>query len=72
MKQSSNTFICGLADNAWFMAGSQWFKIGYSGDTGSNSFTGGNDVVLMAVPEPGAALLGGLGMLALLRRRRVS
>lgn len=62
----------GLADNAWFQDGSHWFKIGYSGDAGTNSFTGGNDVVLMAVPEPGAALLGCLGVLALLRRRRVS
>lgn len=62
----------GLADNDWFQDGSQWFKIGYSGDAGTNSFTGGNDVVLMAVPEPGATLLGSLGVLALLRRRRVS
>lgn len=45
----------------------------------SNSFTGsfsvgvsGNNLLLnyTAVPEPGAALLGGLGTLALLRRRR--
>lgn len=31
---------------------------------------GGNDLILTAVPEPAAALLGGLGMLMLLRRRR--
>jgi MYXO-CTERM domain-containing protein len=29
-----------------------------------------DNLVISAVPEPGAALLGGLGMLALLRRRR--
>ncbi|OYV03866.1 MAG: hypothetical protein CFE26_19895, partial [Verrucomicrobiales bacterium VVV1] len=28
------------------------------------------DLVYTAVPEPGAALLGGLGLLMLLRRRR--
>jgi autotransporter-associated beta strand protein len=38
---------------------------------GSPSFTGGNDIALMAIPEPNVpALLGGLGALALLRRRR--
>ncbi|MEN9991823.1 MAG: hypothetical protein RLZZ224_1525, partial [Verrucomicrobiota bacterium] len=36
----------------------------------SSSFTGGNDVALRAIPEPSAALLGGLSALALLRRRR--
>jgi autotransporter-associated beta strand protein len=30
----------------------------------------GNDLVLSYIPEPGAALLGGLGLLALLHRRR--
>ena len=30
----------------------------------------GNNLILTAVPEPSAAILGGLGMLALLRRRR--
>jgi autotransporter-associated beta strand protein len=34
------------------------------------TFTGGNDVALMAVPEPHAALIGGIGVLFLLRRRR--
>jgi MYXO-CTERM domain-containing protein len=35
-----------------------------------NQSTG--DLTVTVVPEPGAALLGGLGMLALLRRRRVA
>jgi autotransporter-associated beta strand protein len=53
-------------------AGFNW-QISYVGNNtgiGTGSFTGGNDIVLMAVPEPRAALLGGLGMLLLLRRRR--
>ena len=34
-------------------------------------FTAGSlNAVIVAVPEPRAALLGGLGLLALLRRRR--
>ncbi len=40
-------------------------------NTGSPSFTGGNDIALMAVPEPNvAALIGALGGILLLRRRR--
>ena len=36
------------------------------------AFSGGNDIALMAVPEPGAAvcLLSGLGLLLGVRRRR--
>ena len=50
----------------------QQFEVSYFGDTTANTFTGGNDVVLMAIPEPRTALLGALGVLALLRRRRAS
>jgi len=67
-----NGTFAGLANNATLTSGGQEFQISYFGDSGTNSFTGGNDVVLMAVPEPRAAILGGLGILALLRRRRVS
>ncbi len=38
-------------------------------DTGNNSMRIDN-VLVTAIPEPSAALLGGLGLLALLRRRR--
>jgi autotransporter-associated beta strand protein len=49
--------------------GFDW-SISYTADSTANTFTGGNDVALMAVPEPRAAMLGLLGALALLRRRR--
>jgi autotransporter-associated beta strand protein len=66
----SETFS-GLAQNAIVTnyGGFDW-KISYTADSTGNTFTGGNDVALMAVPEPRAALLGGLGLLYLLRRRR--
>lgn len=35
-----------------------------------NGFVGYKEIDVQVIPEPGAALLGGLGMLALLRRRR--
>jgi fibronectin-binding autotransporter adhesin len=50
---------------------------GFSNDLGGGAFSigradGGTDLVLnfTAIPEPEAALLGGLGLLAMLRRRR--
>lgn len=66
----SGTFT-GLAEGASVgtFAGFDW-KIGYTGDSVGGTFTGGNDVVLSVIPEPSAALLGGIGLLALLRRRR--
>lgn len=44
--------------------------ISYNADSVGNTFTGGNDIALRAIPEPSAALLGGFGVLGLLRRRR--
>ena len=57
--------------------GSNTFLVSYGanflgdGNVG-NSFTGGDDVALQAIPEPGTAmsLLGGLGLLVAARRRR--
>ncbi|RYD22361.1 MAG: hypothetical protein EOP88_08310, partial [Verrucomicrobiaceae bacterium] len=43
---------------------------GNFGDTGAVDITGGNDIVLYTIPEPTAAILGGLGSLLLLRRRK--
>ena len=61
-------FTCGT-----FNVSGQEYQITYQANfEDAPSFTGGNDVALMAVPEPAAALLGGLGMLGLLRRRRVA
>jgi autotransporter-associated beta strand protein len=52
--------------------GYDW-QISYTADSTGNTFTGGNDIALMAIPEPNvAALLGGLGTLLLLRRRRTA
>jgi autotransporter-associated beta strand protein len=54
-------------------AGFDW-QISYTANNtgpGTGTFLGGNDIVLMAVPEPNvAALLGALGGILLLRRRR--
>ncbi len=64
----------GLAQGATVTSygGFNW-NISYVANSGgSPSFTGGNDIALMAeaIPEPKTALLGVLGVLLLLRRRR--
>jgi fibronectin-binding autotransporter adhesin len=65
----SGTFT-GLANNSVFNVSGQDFKISYFANSTGNTFSGGNDVALMAVPEPTASLLVGLGGIALLGRRR--
>ncbi len=70
----SGTFS-GLADNSTFTdAGGEWL-IHYNDLTGAgtNGGTQSKFVTITAVPEPDAAtLVGGLGVLALLRRRRAN
>jgi autotransporter-associated beta strand protein len=50
------------------------FEIGYTGDSVTNAFTGGNDIVLLYIPEPTSAALFACGGIALglTRRRRSS
>lgn len=60
-----------LTDGATFSdAGGSWI-IDYNDTTaGLNGGLGNTFITITAVPEPGAALLGGLGLICLLRRRR--
>lgn len=60
----------GRPDNTDFTIGSQIFRISYDADSSGNSFNGGNDIALLAVPEPGSAALALLGSALLLRRRK--
>jgi len=67
----SGVFSNAALDGNTYTFSGQQFAISYAGNSSTNSFTGGNDLALMAVPEPSAAsLLGGFGIITLLRRRR--
>lgn len=47
-----------LSQDAQFTVGGQNFNISYTGDLGTNTFSGaGDDLVIQAVPEPSTALL---------------
>jgi autotransporter-associated beta strand protein len=60
-----------LADGAQFNVSGQDFKISYFGNVGTNSFTGGDDLVIQAVPEPGTwLLLAATGTFFMVMRRR--
>ena len=78
LANDSNDAISGVFSNAsvdgsTYTLGGQQFQISYFGNHtggGAGTFTGGNDVALRVIPEPNAALIGGIGALLLLRRRR--
>ena len=67
--------INGYAQGSSFSLGGFEWLISYTGDFGGNTFTGGNDLVIQAVPEPSAAfmlLFGALSVGLLVRNRRRS
>lgn len=64
-----------VADDSTITVGSNQWLFNYNDTTGGSNFTGdqtagGNYITMTVVPEPSVALLGGLGVLGLLRRRR--
>jgi autotransporter-associated beta strand protein len=67
---NTGTFT-GYADDSSFVLGLNQFLINYNDTSGGvNGGSYSNFVTLTVVPEPRAALLGALGLFALLRRRR--
>jgi len=60
-------------DSTFFYSGMQWlfnYNDTVAGTNFTDDLTGTSFVTMTAIPEPAAALLGGLGVLLLLRRRR--
>lgn len=66
--------FAGFADDSYHLFGSKLWLLNYDdiapGTNFASEATGTSFVTMTVVPEPGAALLGGLGLLALMRRRR--
>ncbi|CAN5571022.1 hypothetical protein BH09VER1_BH09VER1_31180 [soil metagenome] len=66
-----NGTLFGLAQGATFSSGGYNWQISYTADSVGNTFTGGNDLALIAaVPEPATWALLGCGAMALLIFRR--
>ena len=68
-----NGLFSGLPEGSTVNSSSgQAFQLTYQADSFTNSFTGGNDVALLPIPEPSAAaLLAGGALLGCRRRHRV-
>lgn len=58
----------GIAQGGSFSSGGHTWQVSYTGNSSTNSFTGGNDLVLHVVPEPSTLAL--LGACAVFWRRR--
>jgi fibronectin-binding autotransporter adhesin len=66
-----NGTLFNLAQGETFSSGGYTWQVSYEGDAGSNLFTGGNDLALIAIiPEPATAVLAAFGALALAAHRR--
>lgn len=68
---SLNGVVTNLNEGDQFTFNSLDYVITYQADFSGNSFTGGNDIAIMAVPEPAAWIMTiGAGLVLLVRRRR--
>lgn len=67
---SLNGITTNLSQGAIFTSGGQQFVISYTADSAGKTFLGGNDVALMAIPEPSSLLMGAAGLLILAVRAR--
>ncbi|MEO8353567.1 MAG: PEP-CTERM sorting domain-containing protein, partial [Chthoniobacteraceae bacterium] len=59
-----------FAQGSTVTAGSQIFAISYAANSGTNSFTGGNDIALTLIPEPSTASLAIVAAVGIGLRRR--
>jgi autotransporter-associated beta strand protein len=65
-----NGTFAGYAQGATFASyGYMDWQISYTADSGNGTFTGGNDIAIMAIPEPSSCTVAGIGLAMLLGRR---